>query len=53
MRTLPARVQHQTGRREGTGIGLTIVSMILKTHEIPFCVVSENDANTFWFLVKV
>jgi signal transduction histidine kinase len=47
------RVQHQAGRREGTAIGLAIVSTILKAHGIPLGVVSKNSITTFWFLVEI
>jgi signal transduction histidine kinase len=45
------KVQHQAGRREGTGIGLAIVSTILKAHGFKYGVVSENGLNTFWFSI--
>ena len=47
------RVQHQAGRKEGTGIGLAIVRTILKAHGCKYGVVSENGVNTFWFSVCI
>ena len=41
--------QHQGSRREGTGIGLSIVSTILEAHGIQYGVVSRNGFNIFWF----
>jgi signal transduction histidine kinase len=46
------RVQHQAGRREGTGIGLAIVSTILKAHNIRFGVEFNEGLNTFWFIIE-
>jgi signal transduction histidine kinase len=43
------RIQHQAGRHEGTGIGLAIVSTILKAHGFTYGVVSADGVNTFWF----
>ena len=43
------RVQHQGGRREGTEIGLAIVSTILKAHSLDYGVTSSEHANCFWF----
>jgi signal transduction histidine kinase len=48
-----SHVQHQAGRREGTGIGLAIVSTILKAHGFKYGVVSERGFNTFWFAVEL
>lgn len=45
------RVQHQGGRREGTGIGLTIVSTILTAHKMHYGAESENGRSCFWFEV--
>lgn len=45
------RVQHQNGRREGTGIGLSIVSTILEAHGIAYGVESDDTGNTFWFSI--
>lgn len=43
------RVQHQGGRRQGTGIGLSIVSTLLDAHGMTYGVDSENRENVFWF----
>lgn len=43
------RIQHQGGRREGTGIGLAIVSTILKAHNLKYGVTSGAHYNCFWF----
>lgn len=43
------RVQHQAGRWEGTGIGLSIVEAILSAHGFRFGVDSARGENTFWF----
>ena len=44
------RSQHQGGRRQGTGIGLSIVSTILKAHHMPYGVTCENGETIFWFV---
>ena len=44
--------QHQGSRREGTGIGLSIVSTILEAHGIKYGVESANGTNTFWFEIN-
>ncbi|MCD8121011.1 MAG: HAMP domain-containing histidine kinase [Clostridiales bacterium] len=43
------RSQHQSGRRMGTGIGLSIVSTILQAHEMAYGVDCEDGWNIFWF----
>jgi signal transduction histidine kinase len=43
------RVQHQGGRRQGTGIGLAIVSTILTAHEMSYGVECTDSENVFWF----
>lgn len=43
------RVQHQGGRSEGTGIGLSIVASILDAHGFPYGVDCEDGKNIFWF----
>lgn len=43
------RSQHQGGRREGTGIGLSIVSTVLKAHEMPYGVDYKDHMTVFWF----
>lgn len=46
------RSQHQSGRRLGTGIGLSIVSTILKAHEMPYGVDCRDGYNIFWFVCR-
>lgn len=43
------RSQHQSGRRSGTGIGLSIVSTILQAHQMDYGVDSQDGWNSFWF----
>ncbi len=43
------RSQHQSGRRLGTGIGLSIVSSILKAHGMSYGVDCKDGYNIFWF----
>ncbi len=43
------RSQHQSGRRLGTGIGLSIVSTILKAHDMSYGVDCKDGYNIFWF----
>ncbi len=45
------RSQHQGARRQGTGIGLSIVSTILKAHAFSYGVDCENGLTRFWFQV--
>lgn len=42
-------VQHQGGRRQGTGIGLSIVSTLLQAHGMTYGVDSVDGENIFWF----
>ncbi|NOU77497.1 HAMP domain-containing protein [Paenibacillus sp. LMG 31459] len=44
------RSQHQAGRRQGTGIGLSIVSTILKAHDMPYGVDCADGNTAFWFI---
>ena len=46
------RSQHQSGRRLGTGIGLSIVSTILKAHDMPYGVDCKDGYNIFWFICR-
>ena len=46
------RSQHQSGRRLGTGIGLSIVSTILKAHEMLYGVDCKDGYNIFWFVCR-
>ena len=43
--------QHQSGRRMGTGIGLSIVSTILNAHGMKYGVDSDEKETVFWFEV--
>lgn len=43
------RSQHQGGRKQGTGIGLSIVSTILKAHEMEYGVDCRKGLTVFWF----
>ncbi|MDU5336724.1 HAMP domain-containing sensor histidine kinase [Enterococcus sp.] len=45
------RVQHQGGHKEGTGIGLAIVSTILSAHNMTYGVTSANGVTSFWFCI--
>ena len=47
------RSQHQSGRRMGTGIGLSIVSTILDAHGMKYGVSSDDTETVFWFDVTV
>lgn len=46
------RSQHQGGRRQGTGIGLSIVSTILTAHEISYGVDCKEGKTIFWFVYQ-
>lgn len=43
------RSQHQSGRRLGTGIGLSIVSTILDAHKMSYGVDCQGGMTSFWF----
>ncbi len=43
------RSQHQGGRRQGTGIGLSIVKTVLDAHGMSYGVECENGLTCFWF----
>lgn len=43
------RSQHQGGRRQGTGIGLSIVSTILRAHNMTYGVDCADGLTIFWF----
>lgn len=43
------RSQHQAGRREGTGLWLSIVSTILKAHCMVYGVDYQDQMTVFWF----
>ena len=46
------RVQHQGGRKQGTGIGLAIVSTILSAHGMQYGVDHTDGMNIFWFSLE-
>ena len=43
------RSQHQGGRKQGTGIGLSIVATILNAHDMPYGVDCHDGLTMFWF----
>ncbi len=43
------RSQHQGGRKQGTGIGLSIVSTILKAHGMLYGLDCHDGLTVFWF----
>ena len=43
------RSQHQAGRRQGTGIGLSIVKTILDAHDMTYGVDCQDGFTCFWF----
>ena len=45
------RTQHQAGRKQGTGIGLAIVSTILTAHGMQYGVDHVDGKNNFWFIL--
>jgi signal transduction histidine kinase len=45
------RAQHQGSRREGSGIGLSLVSAILSAHGFEYGVDSNDGQNIFWFSI--
>ena len=47
------RSQHQSGRRLGTGIGLSIVKTILDAHDMTYGVECAEGKISFWFSCPV
>jgi signal transduction histidine kinase len=47
------RSQHHGGRKQGTGIGLSIVSTFLKAHGMSYGVDCDAGLTTFWFEYQV
>ncbi len=45
------RVQHQASRKQGTGIGLSIVKTVCELHNFDYGVISENDVTTFFVVI--
>jgi signal transduction histidine kinase len=43
------RGQHHGGRKQGTGIGLSIVSSVLSAHRMPYGLDCGDGLNVFWF----
>ena len=43
------RSQHQGSRRQGSGLGLSIVSTILDAHEMEYGVDYKDGHTIFWF----
>ncbi len=46
------RVQHQAGRKKGTGIGLSIVKAVCELHDYEYGVTSENGITNFYVDIK-
>ncbi len=46
------RVQHQSTRKKGTGIGLSIVKAICELHDFKYGVLSKNNITKFYVVIK-
>ncbi len=46
------RVQHQSSRKKGTGIGLSIVKAVCELHDFEYGVTSENGLTKFYVIIK-